>query len=561
MNSRLSTTEPARRMTAIARILALFALAALSACNGGSDSSPPATSVSTNAVAFDVTSPDAATPASQTVTATVSEGTLYLTVLHSGTAIASATYTLNGTTAEIVINPAAPEVLGAGVFMGAVSVTGYQCADASCSRIVSGNAQTVTVTYNIPPIIRYVAPYVSPAGTAETVIVRGRGFTKFAVNDVTFGGTSSTSFTVVSDTQISATHPALSAGTYAVQIIAPTSPGTITSSGNLVVANAPGYGAQTISYPATVTDIRQMLYDAQRGELVLAVTDTSGGDLIRYRFSGSSWVTQPITDLTDVALATDGAYLFALSSTGGLTEVTPSTLALGTNTPVPSFPTSGTWFRGIAPGNDGIVLLTTGHATSGTYTPVYTYNRRTTGFTQSSVTLDNGTPGSSADGALAVFSGGDSGLTTGPYVHEFFGASNLFASTSVALNQRDPTVFPAIAPALDRAATRIVLNDSSDNFRVVNGSFAFLGLLPTTTRGVVLSPDAHYAYTYDSGSGLLRVFDLTGTVDSNSFFPEVGSGTALAGSPGTGAAKMAISPDGGILFLAGNSRIVVQPKP
>jgi hypothetical protein len=541
------------RIRRIGGALALVAAVMLSACGGGSNGgSPSTTTVTANTVTFDVASPDAATPAAATVTASVSPGTVYLTVLHSGTAITDVSYTLSGTTATITITPPSPGTLGAGVFYGAVSVTGFTCGNASCTSYTSGQSQVVDVTYNVPPIVRYVAPYVGTASTAETVIVRGQGFTKFAVQDVTFGGTSASSFTVVNDTQIQATHPALGAGSYAVQISAPTAPGTITSNANLVVTAAPGYGSQTLGYPNTVTAVNRLIYDAERGRLVLAVTDTAGGDLLTCPIGGGC-TAHAITDLSDVALSTDGTTLFALSSTGGMTELNAASLVAGTVTAAPTFPTSGTFFKNLMPSNDGVVVVTTGYAGSAN-TPVYLYNHRSPAFTQYALDLDNATPGASADGALVWLQHGDASLSSAPAAYAYVSYADALVTTGVAQNQNT-----SIAPALDRSATRIVLGDSAGNVYVYNNGYGFLGYLPTTTIALVLSPDASRAYTYDGTQ--IHVFDLTAAVDVNTLmFPEIGTGTAVS-SPGGTDVKMAISPDGGNLFLAGTSQIVVLPTP
>ena len=546
-------------------IALLSVIAGLSACGTGNQQ--PVASVSTNSLSFSAASPDATTPPSQTISASVSPGTVSVAVLHGGSAIANATYTLSGNTAQIVVDPTAPGALGSGVFHGTITVTGYSCGNPGCSQLVSGNSQVINATYDIPPIVRYVAPYVgvatsgSPLTASGSVIIRGQGFEQFPVQNVTFNGVSASTFSVVSDTEIEASYTALPAGTYQVQVVAPSSPGSIVSEASLWIVPVTNYGAATtLAYPPgmRVTGVDQLRYDAERQALLLVVTTGSGTELLRYAYSSSGgWSTTPATvsfpNLSDIALSTQGGELLALSPQY-LTELDPGTLAIKTQyTPGPTLAPAGVDLKNLAVANDGnaIVTTTTGNGSSAS-TPLYLFAARNPAFTQNSTTpsLDNATPGASADGSVVALQQGDPSLTSAPSVYQYTASSEAFASTAAAINQG------TIAPALDQSATRIVLNGTD----VYDSSFTLLGtLLPTsTTLAVVVSPNADCAYTFDS-SGQILAFNLI-TSMSGGPFPQVGA-TSVS-NPGTsGAVKMAISPDGGTLFLAGSSQIVVAPAP
>ncbi len=570
------------RLTISRRVMAILLMALLSACGGGGGNRQTSTSVSTNSIVFSVTSPDDPTPASQTFTATVSAGTIYVAVLHNGSAIANASYTLSGTTAQVVIDPASPGSLGAGNFTGTVTITGYSCGDPACSTLVPGNTQIVSITYQIPPIVRFVAPYVATATTAGTVIIRGQGFQKFSISGVTFGATAASTFNVVSDTEIQASYPALAAGSYPVQIQASISPGTVISQANLVAVNAPNYTATTISYPSGSPQVNEFLYDAERQALLVA--DAASGKILRYSFSGGTWSSTPIISaLSDIALVTDGQHLLALSQTN-LYQLTPdNTLAFDITTPAPTFATTGTYLKSLAVGNDGNAVVTTGFAGS-TSTALYVYaacnainilnTTCTPAFPSSQPatipTLDNSTAVGSSDGSLIAIMQGDPTLTSPPAAYQYVAASDTFSATSVALNQN--LVAPAVSvytPANSTtgtaytSTTHIVLSGTDvNNASVVNvydASYNLLGTLPSTTLAVVVKPDATRAYTFDSIASQVLSFDLTAS-PAGGAFPQVGSGTTLSGNPGTGV-RMAISPDGGTLFLAGSNRIVVQPSP
>ena len=553
-------------------IALLWVVAGLSACGTGNQQ--PVASVSTNSLSFSATSPDATTPSPLTISASVSPGTVSVAVLHGGSAIANATYTLSGTAAQIVVDPAAPSALGAGVFHGTITVTGYSCGNPGCSQLVSGNSQVINVTYDIPPIVRYVAPYVgvatgSPLTASGSVIICGQGFEQFPVQNVTFNGVSASTFSVVSDTEIEASYSlTLPTGstypvTYPVQIVAPSSPQPIESDAKLVIVQAPSYVSTTLPYPPSVTGVDQLRYDAERQALLVVATTGSGTELLRYAYSSGSWNTTPATvssatlpslaNLSDIALSTQGGELLALSPQY-LTELDPGTLAIKTQyTPGPTLAPAGVDLKNLAVANDGnaIVTTTTGNGSSAS-TPLYLFAARNPAFTQNSTTpsLDNATPGASADGSVVALQQGDPSLTSAPSVYQYTASSEAFASTAAAINQG------TIAPALDQSATRIVLNGTD----VYDSSFTLLGtLLPTsTTLAVVVSPNADCAYTFDS-SGQILAFNLI-TSMSGGPFPQVGA-TSVS-NPGTsGAVKMAISPDGGTLFLAGSSQIVVAPAP
>ena len=228
-------------------------------------------------------------------------------VNHDGSALTNVSYTITGNTAQITAYPAAPSTLGSGIFTSTLIVTGYSCANPGCTQMTPGNTTTVVATYTIPAVVQFVAPYVGTAGTTQNLILRGQGFQAFTVSDVQIGGVS-TSFTVVNDTQITTSYPAsLAAGTYPVQVIAPTSVGPATSQANLVLQNAPSYPATTIAYPSATSQVRRIIYDAQRQTLLVARTTSAATEEVdSFPYSGgwSAGTSSTITGLADIALDT-----------------------------------------------------------------------------------------------------------------------------------------------------------------------------------------------------------------------------------------------------------------
>ena len=554
-----------RFVVSVRRLATILAVSILSAC--GTGSTQPLTTVSTNSISFVAVSPDAAAPNSQTVTAAVSAGAVSLAVLHSGSAIGNVTQSSSGNTTQIVVDPASPGTLGAGNFTGIITVTGYSCSNAACSPPVSGNSQVVNVSYLVPPIVREVAPYVGFSASGN-VIIRGQGFDQFPVQNVLFNGSPiyTTSFSVVSDTEIEASYSGLVPGTYAVNIQVPPNAGTVTSGANLVIMNPQTYSATTVPYPAglTVSTVNRILYDPVRQDLVVAVgtSPTGPGEILDYPYSVGVWATTPnsvavIPSLSDIALSTQGKELLALSQQG-LTQLTPATLGqvAGTTTSAPSLP-AGSYFKNLAVVNDGTAILTTGYAGSQA-TPLYEYAIHNTsahslGFFQlsNSPSLDNSTPAASLDGSVVALVQGDSSLLTAPSTYYYTASSASFGSSSATVNQN------AIPPSIDGTAAHVVLNGTY----VYDANYNLLGTLQPpgtdTPVAVAISPDGSTAYMYDS-AGVISSFNLLAGAVNGVFVANAQQVTPP--NPGS-SVSMAISPDGKTLFLAGTTQIVVQPVP
>src|SRR5690606_32520941 len=252
-----------------------------------------------------------------------------------GDAVASATSVLNGRTARVTVNPAAPSSIGPGPFAGAVAVTGYTCAHPTCSRMSAGSTATVAVDYQISPAVQAVAPYVETAGVSDNVLIRGVGFRSFNVNAVRFGDTAATSSTVNSTgTEILATHPALPAGTYTVYIEAPDHEGEIPSDVTLIVQDPFAYPATTLAHLPSTTGVRSLVYDPERRALLTVTTTAPANPIVRYVYENDAWsaptrTAASSTSFLDAALSANGASLFAITATT-LVPVNPVTLAAGT---------------------------------------------------------------------------------------------------------------------------------------------------------------------------------------------------------------------------------------
>ena len=75
-------------------------------------------------------------------------------------------------------------------------------------------------TYAVrPPAVTAISPTSGPTAGGTTVTITGTGFT--GATKVLFGAVAATSFTVVSDTQITAVSPAQAAGTHSIYVTTP----------------------------------------------------------------------------------------------------------------------------------------------------------------------------------------------------------------------------------------------------------------------------------------------------------------------------------------------------
>lgn len=398
--------------------------------------------------------------------------------------------------------------------------------------------------------IHFVAPYVGIAGRGGTLHVRGTGFrSSGATVAVGLGDVILAPVVPDSDTQITVDYPPLPEGRYAVTLdhsgVAPARPELV------IVAPAP------VAYQAIDTQVAwdRIVYDAERRTIYGA--NTAAQQIERVVYAGGAWsklAPVAIPRLTDIALAPDGRSLIVLD------EAAINSISLGDGMSPPemlvrliSSPFCGLFLRQLAAANNGKLLVTSGlHDCSGDTTP-YLFDL----VTRSQETFDpryfndDGDVTGSADGSRI-------------YVTDSF-RTTIFESLSSTL---------AISRDFPTSGNRIPISVSTDAARVMVDGYAYsrslvrLGSVPYFRNGTVVSRDATrvVVYRYETAGDRLEVYSLTDPVPSDGQYPL--ESTVMLPDPALGRGEnlyvhvaMATSPDDGVVFVAGDNKLLVVPMP
>jgi hypothetical protein len=449
--------------------------------------------------------------------------------------------------------PAELDKLDSGQYMANVTMTP-----------TSGDPVVVPVTLNVTRTqVNYASPYADLSGAAGDVIIRGENFDLIHPTAIQFGSTAASSFTVLSDTEIHATHPPLIAGTYAVHVA--NSEGIDRTRAQLVVVDAQVHAAAALAYPSSSPQYPlDLVYDAGRGVLLVALVHPNQGasatELDRYSYTPgtSSWTSASSTLLAGIgamALTADGGKLLVgtqdptSSFDSNINEVDPTSMVTELTTPVMNFgpPTH------IAVVNDGRAILTGG---SNALEPIMSY----TELRPQVVPLDphvngptyvyNGIVAASGDGSTATITDG------------LEGAIMQWNASTEQLSGAQPANIYYWA-SLSHDGSRKLVGGSEGATQLYDASLNPIGTLPFTTVVGVLAPSGQRAYTYDI-NGTVRVFDLTTPPSGQTALPEILPAITPSASPSinqNNPLKMVISSDGGTVFIAGDQQIIILPVP
>ncbi|MBT8098436.1 MAG: hypothetical protein KJO82_01735 [Gammaproteobacteria bacterium] len=536
---------------------------------GGGQASSPAPggvngtfSVAPTTLTFQADSPQAATPAGQVVTGTVTgnlSGTLYIVVVVNGEAVANVSdfVITTATTGEGTVTVNSPSMLGSGTYESVITVRACIDDPTCATGELAGSPRTVNVTYTIASQTQsdVVAPRTAIESVPGEVILRGNGLD--AVTTVMIGATPGI-VTNISETEIHVDYPGLTVGSYAISL----NGGVVPFSGTLEVVAAPAYSAATLDFPEPLASgaLRTLVYDDASRALFAAVTYAQSGDneVLRYAHDGTDWSTPTravVPDLRAIAMSADGEYILAISD-NAITELDAETLNVAGTYAGPfttPFEIANYLTRDLVVANDGNAIVTTDVNGSG-YTDVYFYSPVSHEFTMANPvdSLYRGTPSVSLDGSrVALIQGW---LTPPPEVRQYIASTGQFEATPIDLNQG--------YAALSGNAERIVIayeNVVGAPSTVYDAAYTALGTVGPNARAVAVSASGERAYVFDT-NGELLTFDLS--VDpGGGAYTEI---DAVALDPAIDLAdkvELLVTQDGGTAFVAGSARILVQPVP
>lgn len=550
---------------------------AIAACGGGRGDGGGGSTVlqqfalSTDSLGFFASSPVAATPPAQTVTATfngVAASALFVRIVVTGTAVSAVDdfVTTGPNSGRLTVHAAPPSSLGTGAHTSVITVSACTT-DINCSgRQLGGSPATLNVVYQIgavPPPPDAVAPSVGTAGAAGEVVLRGSNFTQATA--VGFGGVPAQSRTFLSSTEIHARYPALAAGSVAVTL----NGGATPFSGTLQLVQAGLFQSATLSYPSVLQNLRGLAFDARRQALIVGAGFATPGtnQVWRYAFANGIGQAVPaqaiVANLRDLALSIDGQRLLALTDTA-IVELNPVNLFTQATTPrtTNAATAADAFLKAIVATNDGQAVVVSASSNSGQQW-LYAVAART--FSTPRDTYFNPVAGGPDNGARAVLQQG--GVSPAQPLREYSASSGLVSSRSLALSRfftvdraenTDPPVF-------DRGGSRMLAAGLQPH-AVYDANFTELGTVfsasaTTATASYALSPTGNRAYILELGAAVCRVraFDLSVVPGAGQPFPEITTGFPINLLPGCPAGntprtpiRMLLTPSGDTLFIAGN---------
>lgn len=534
----------------------------------GEPSTPPPSTPTTGlsfspaTLTFSAASPNAALPAEQVITATYNgtvSGNVRIVALSDGIPapqpIESMTrFNGDNTPGQAIVRPISPDLLGPGTHTETVTVRACVDGGTVCAtNQLPGNPQTFTVTYVIgaapvPPAV--VMPRLAVAGTPGRVIVRGPSLG--ATTTVHFGPHAATNVSVMSDTEVHASYPALGSGTYAVAL----NSGAIPFSGSILAMPPTNYSNDSVDLPAGSWGLTFLRYDAERGALLVGAYDSGPGTipsrLWRFTHDGADWNVTDTVEMDGVqgaAVSPDGSRILA-TAYAGVVELSAQDLTVLRTTPRPTEPPIPV-FGNIAVANNGLALIGAG--------ALYYFSMADRTLTRSG---DGRGVLGTMDGSLVL--GGGPGVTSGQEMFNYDASSTLRSYYRIAT---DPPV-PIMAM---RHGDRMVIDPGSGfpSDLVVYSAQGDtpLGVLPgaqtiheasLSIRLAEVNPQGTRAYALREDN-TLHTFALDRPTVGGAF-PEIGTPRTLV-LPTLNSYRLiaTMTPDGRTLFIGGNRGVLVIP--
>jgi hypothetical protein len=541
---------------------------------GGGGNSPLQATFDTGALTFSAAAPFDLTPATQRINGTVRPtgsgtvtGTLYVIVeVPANSFFTVPEAQIDGAdSGHAIVQVASPQQLGPGTHEGTFRVRlCLNSQNCSGNSEIRGSPHTVSVRYTIGDVLDAdtVTPHVVLTDTPGSVILRARGLT--ATTTVSFGGVPASSVTYVNSTQLRVQYPALSAGSHPITL----NSGGTTFNGALIAVAATGYSYAWLPHQAVPSFVSALVYDAERGAFVHSADGSGPAQLVRYQFSGGSWVRTGTADgsfITQLRMSHDGSRILALRpepfTPARLLDLDPTTLATARDTTVGP----NVWTFALA--NDGNYVLAKRFPGSGGHIPpdLFGSNDRTA----IAVTRIN------FHSLEAVESGDGSRVAV-------FGDSRSVGLYDTATSTWTTVSSPAPAGTWDFPHTGSA-NFTGTRFAslsvVVDENFQPIGRAAVGFQNSILSANGSRLYVYDQDEnnqgtpvGRLRTYD----VNAATLPPSAGSPyrvlaetiqpIVIANNPNgvfttSSPARMALALDGRAIIICGIAGCVVQPTP
>ncbi|OSZ68452.1 hypothetical protein CAP40_07665 [Sphingomonas sp. IBVSS2] len=497
-----------------------------------------------------------------TPTATIAATTFTVTVSHQGTGTSSKTFALT-------VNPPPPTVSGvsptAGPIGGNTTVTitgtGFSIANNTGAVLFGANPATYTIdsntqitatspagsagtvditvtnpggtsltsaadrfTYVAAPTVTAVSPIAGPTGGNTTVTITGTGFSAANPTGAVKFGAAIATYTVNSDTQITATSPANAANTYDVTVTTPGGTSAISASDQFTYVAAP-----------TVTSISPTAGPTSGGTTVtITGTGFSAANPTGAVKFGATIATYTINSNTQITVNNSpaspaGTYDVTVATPGGTSATTAADQYTYVAPPVASSFTASA----IAYNATGASFSIAGHAT----------NSPTNFAVGSATTAQGGSVSVNAAGLVTYdaptgFRGNDSFTFT---------ATNL-GGTSAPATVTVPVSNPALASTLAGSGTRgialsgVQINTSGGRATYSCSTLLASGALPLGTQlnpdcTVTGTPAASGNFTFtanvtDSSLGTGPFTQATGSLTLNIAAPTVTLSPAAGALPG-----------------------------
>ena len=589
------------RMSAVTRSGASVLLVACfaAACHGGGGDATGTAPNSTHQInaspanmGYTAANPGSPPPSARTVTVTVTpnSGTLFFRIVPTGTAASVENIQmLAPNQVRFTVRPASPATLQAGNHASVITVAVCNT-DANCTGAqITGSPITINVGYQVgtppptpppAPPPASLAPSVGAASAAGNVVLRGTGFSQ--VNSVSFGATPALEFTVMSDTEIRATYPALAAGTLPIRLSASGVPVPFSQSLTLVPAGT--LATATLAYTQPVENMRGLAFDPVTQTLFVGIglASPTSNQVLAYTFASGAWqlpIPATVANLRNLALSLDRTRLPALTDTT-VVDLNPATLAQQA-LPTTLTAVSDPFLKGIVATNDGQAFIVSSSQTApGQH---YLYNLAAHTFTGPTASYSSPEVGGPDNGTRAVII--QSGAQT---VQQYNAFTGLVSATPLVLAHFHPVagrVENINLPAFDRDGNRMLvagLSGGTAFHAVFDANFSELGRVPSTdvvssnqvnTAAYALSPDGTRAYILQIGAGnvcRVRAFDLTVSPGPGALYQEVTvvgfpiDLSPISNCPSSGfdqASRILVNPPGDTLFIAGNQKIRVVRLP